>query len=133
MALENARKFLQLVQEDQALQNRLAGMTPEDRSNKARELGLDYTEEELAEALKAVDASPNELEQASGGSFIVQPVRQSISKILSETCSKAPDRKHNWVRQGHKEEPHTFLFWDYTKGYDIYTCTYCGRVKEVET
>ncbi len=59
MALENAKKFLQLAREDQALQNRLAGMTPEDRCKAARELGLDYTEEELAEALKAVEVSPD--------------------------------------------------------------------------
>ncbi len=132
MALENAKKFLHLVQEDQALQDRLAGMTPEDRSKVARELGLDYTEEELAEALKTVEVSPNDLEQASGG-FLTQPVRQSISKIIAETCSKAPDKKHNWVLQGHREEPHTFLFWDYTRGYDVYICSYCGKEKEVGT
>ncbi len=132
MALENARKFLQLVQEDQALQDRLAGMAPEDRSKAARELGLDYTEAELAEALKAMEVSPDELEQAAGG-VGDRSTRQTLTRLLNEKCPKAPDGKHNWVKQGHREDPHTFLFWDYTKGYDVYACSYCGRVKDVRT
>ncbi len=129
MALENAKKFLERVEKDQALQDRLAGMTPEERSNVARELGLDYTEEELAEALRSVEIPLDELEQAAGGSI------HGRKKLLPrETpCTKSPNLEHNWVLQGHEEEPHTFLFWDYTKGYDIYACSYCGEIKKSRT
>ncbi len=134
MALENARKFLLLVQEDQALQDRLAGMTPEDRSNVAREMGLDYTEEELMDALKTVDVSPDELKQVSGGGrSYLSHLFEKEPKWLYGSCLKSSDGNHNWIKQGHREDPHTFLFWDYTDGYDEYICTYCGEHMDVHT
>ncbi len=128
MSLENAKKLLERVQKDQALRAHLAGMTPEDRSSAAREMGLNYTEEEMAEALQSVEIPLDELEQASGGI-------QGRDKPLPHTlpCPKSPNQEHNWVFHGHEEEPHTFLFWDFTFGFDIFACSYCGDVKKIRT
>ncbi len=129
MALENAMKFLQKVQDDQSLQDRLAGMTPEERREVAREMGLDYTEEELTKALQTIEISEEEMEQAFGGYEMAGRKKWRNKKI----CPESPDQAHHWVLQGHKELPYSFLFWDFSFGFDVYVCTNCGQTKDVRT
>ncbi len=76
-----------------------------------------------------MEASLDEMGQAAGGA-----PHGRIKMLPPEIpCTKSPNEEHNWVLQGHEEEPHTFLFWDYTEGYDIYACSYCGKVKKRRT
>ena len=122
MSLQNASKFIDLLLSDKAMQERTAGMKPEEVLAYARELGLECTLEELKEeTLKSRELSPNEMEQTAGGSA-------AANHYTSPTCPKSPDKKHKWVKTGeHLSETLLFLeSWDV-----FYTCEYCMKSKRV--
>ena len=48
-------------------------------------------------------------------------------------CSSSPNGEHDWVKTGHREDYSTFLWIEYSDGWDIYTCSLCGKTKEVHT
>ena len=132
MAIENAKKFVEKVQADAALAERMKGMTPEEGLALAKELGLEFTEAELKSALNNRELSPEELDEAAGGKQNSDPTALMLKK--AEHChgdTKGP--RHNWVKTGHIEEPHSFLLWDYTKGYDIEKCSLCGEERRRRT
>ncbi len=70
MSLENAKKFVQMVQDDEELQKRLAGMKHGEGFAVAEEMGLDFTNEEMDEVLKGKKVSLDEMEQVSGGVMV---------------------------------------------------------------
>ncbi len=132
MALENAKKYLQMIRDDQKLRDRLSGKKPEDGIRIARGLGLDFTDEEMKEALKTCELSIDEMKEAAGGR-VDCPSDGIVGTHTEDRCPNDPNGKHDWIKRGHREEPHTFLFWDYTLGYDECVCSRCGKVKDVPT
>ncbi len=123
MSQENAKKVVQMIQEDEALRERVAKMRLEELPALARELGLEATMEELKEAMHNADdlkLNLDDIEEAAGG-------------IPTKPCPASPTGKHKWETTGHKEVPHKFLFWDYTMGYDLQKCAYCGRTRQKHT
>ena len=60
MALESAKKFVKMIENDKSFEERIAKMQPEESLAAAKELGLFFTLEELKEAGKA--AAPLELD-----------------------------------------------------------------------
>ncbi len=121
MSMENAAKFVRKLREDQELYTSLAALKPEEVLSTAAEMGLQLTEDELKAALKTAEVSEEDMENAAGG-------RMSGYSHRLFYCPNGPDNQHNWEKIGHEEVPETFLFWDYTNGYDICRCTYCGMI-----
>lgn len=120
MSMENAVKFVQKLRNDQELYTSFSVMQPAEVLKAAAEMKLPLTEEELKAALNQVEVSTEEMDKVAGGGFRSRGTRQFTY------CPNGPDNKHNWEKIGHEEVPATFLFWDYTNGYDIFRCTYCG-------
>ncbi len=121
MSMENAVKFVQKLREDQALYTSLAVMKPEEVLSTAAKMGMQFTEDELKEALNKAEISEKDMEDAAGG-------RLSGSSHRLFYCPNGPDNEHKWEKVGHEEVPATFLFWDYTNGYDVCRCIYCGMI-----
>ncbi len=78
MALENAKKFLEKLLNDEALRVRAAEKEPDEVVAFAKELGFDVTAKELEEAVRALrqaageepkELSPDEMDKAAGGTF----------------------------------------------------------------
>lgn len=125
MALENARKFIEMVREDEALQDRTANRGEEEVMAIARELGLDFTPEEMKEAARIREISADELDSAAGG-------RMKIFKIKRrQQAEGVPDEEgHIWYKIGHYEDEwFSWLKKDglFSFGYDIYECSHCGK------
>lgn len=127
MAIENAKQFVEKVQADAALAERVKGMTPQESLALAKEMGLEFTEEELKQATEDVEdreLSPEELEQGVGGARHKKRALNNHNVMsASRTCSQAPDGRHQFVYEGHFEVPYCY-FWSH--GYDRYVCTLCG-------
>ena len=126
MAIENAKRFVEMVAADAALKARIETLDSEAVLAAAKEMGLDFTAEELKAAAMVQEVALDELDKVVGG------VGKKMSGKMSggvAWCTKSPNQEHNWVKTGHEEEPHSFLCWDWTYGYDHYKCTYCGKTK----
>ena len=67
MAVENATVFVKKLLEDEELRNRIASVNTEEGLKIAREMGLEFTEEELKEAGESYEMTPEEMEMVSGG------------------------------------------------------------------
>ncbi|MBQ8137292.1 MAG: Nif11-like leader peptide family RiPP precursor [Clostridia bacterium] len=122
MSLENAKKFVQMVQEDEALKARVANLKPEEALAAAKELGLEFTANDLEEAIGDRVLDMDELVQAAGG-----------IPVKTKPCPNDPNGKHDWVKTGHREIPHKFLWIDFTDGYDYFKCSKCGAEKRKHT
>ena len=122
------------IQNDEALKARLEKLTPAEALAAAKELGLDFTAEELKEAAMDQKLALDELEAAAGGVPIIRPLRQEdLNENNTSDCPLGPGGKHDWVITGHIEEPHKFLWMDYTEGYDYLKCSYCGTEQKKRT
>ncbi len=120
MSMENAVKFVQKLREDQELYTSFSVMKPAEVLKAAAEMGLPVTEDELKAALNQVEVSQEEMDKVAGGGF------RSRGSSKYTYCPNGPGNEHKWEKIGHEEVPETFLFWDYTNGYDIMRCVYCG-------
>ena len=125
MAIENAKQFVEKVQADAALSERVKGMKPEEGLALAKELGLEFTEEELKDALNNRELSPEEMDEGVGGSTLGGVILPN--GVKQQMCERSPNSRHKWEYIGHTEEPRSFLCFDYTWGYDHYKCVYCGK------
>lgn len=76
MALDNAKRFLKQMLNDEVLREQVMEKEPNDVVTMAKELGFDVTAEELSEAMKAFSQSDgsepqklkvDEMEQVAGG------------------------------------------------------------------
>ena len=116
-----------MVLEDEALQDRTADRSEDEVMAIARELGLEFTSEELKEAAATRELTPGDLESVAGGA----PHRKH-AKGNSDYCPMNGDG-HKWVKTGHYEDP--WFGWLkegglFSLGYDTYTCSCCGATKK---
>ena len=99
MSVENTKKFLAQLKEDEALQERTANKGKDEVLAVAKEMGLAFTLDELKEAIDDDEINPDELESAAGGKF----KGSGGSGHVSEYCPANPtDHTHNWVKYGHE-------------------------------
>jgi predicted ribosomally synthesized peptide with nif11-like leader len=125
MSQQNAGKFINLLLSDKALQERTAGMKPEEVLACAREQGLECTLEELkAATLKSRELTPDEMDQAAGG--IRSGARKLSTDSSDSSCPNSPDGSHKWVKTAEYLDD-TFLFLEHWTVF--YTCDYCMATK----
>ena len=67
MAQDNAKKFIDMMLKDEEQRTRFANMTTEEGLAAAKEMGLDFTPEELKEAGEKFELSEEEMAQVAGG------------------------------------------------------------------
>ena len=132
MSKEAASKFVQAILNDEELRQRTEKMKPEEIVPFAKEMGFEFTLDELKEVKEEdVELSPEELEAAAGGRgrYVIKDKSRDYVK---SHCNGDPNGPlHNWVEIGHEERPVLWgIFGDYTKGYNLYKCTRCGATKE---
>ena len=150
MSIEAARVFVQAVLNDEELREKTANIKPEEVIPFAKEMGYDFTLDELKEVKEEdIELSPEELGKAAGGSRFEKDYGTYMYKVRTElyvnshycwvkgsgrTVKYGP--LHDWVVVGHKEEPILggWLSWagDWTTGYDIYQCTLCGEKRHAK-
>ena len=125
MSQQNARKFIDLLFSDKALQERTAGMKPEEILARAREQGLECTLGELKEeTLKKRELTLDEMDQAAGGT---RPGAKKLGTDPSDSsCPNSPDGSHKWVKTAEYLDD-TFLFLEQWSVF--YTCDYCMATK----
>lgn len=129
MALENAKRFLSMVQEDEALLDRMANLGRDEVQAAAKEMGLEFTAEELKEAADTFELTPEEMASVAGGYG-----KKKRHPKTQDPCPSNNGRGHNWVKTGHYEDEWFGWLKDgglWTLGYDTYKCSYCGRTKDV--
>jgi len=102
-----------------ALNERVKGMKPEEALACAKELGLDFTEEELKQAAENQPLSLDELEMVAGGRKL-----KDGSYRASSGCTESPNGKHEFVFEKHWED--YCLGGLCSRGYDRYKRIYCG-------
>ena len=136
MAKESAEKFAMAVMEDSDLRVRTARLDPGELLPIAKELGYDFTAEELAEVMNEnQELTPDELEATAGG---LPPQRESdmhrreienemFAEIARQCHHDVSGPLHNWVVIAHEER---WLFWKWSRGYDILKCSLCGEINE---
>ena len=136
MAKESAEKFAMAVMEDSDLRVRTARLDPGELLPIAKELGYDFTAEELAEVMNEnQELTPDELEATAGG---LPPQRESdmhrreienemFAEIARHCHHDVSGPLHNWVVIAHEER---WLFWKWSRGYDILKCSLCGEINE---
>ena len=142
MSKEAASKFVQAVIDDAELREKTGAMKPEEIVPFAKEMGYDFTLDELKEVKKEdVELSPDELESVAGG---YEHVHRDMDRwktfrmnSLEKSCHcyyKLSGPLHNYVLTGHVEEPVLWgIFGDYTKGYDVYECSRCKVKMKIRT
>ena len=146
MSKENATAFVQAVLNDEELREKTANMKPEDAVPLGKEMGYDFTLDELKEVKKEdIELSLDELENVAGGDS--KAVRDGINqhqrfrnKInqASHCHGDIHGSLHNWVKTGqHVEEPilNGWLNWlgSWSIGYDQVKCTLCGDEQWVKS
>ena len=131
MSLENAKKFIKQAMEDETLRERTANKGEEEILAIAKEMGLDYTAEELKEAAGVRELDLSDMEPVAGGDLY------GMVKDFSEPlCPKSKNGEHKWIKTGHYESE--WFSWlkkggIFSIGYDTFKCEYCGKKKEVST
>ena len=151
MSKEAASKFVQAILNDEELRQRTGALKPEEIVPFAKEMGYDFTLEELKDVRKddVEELSPEELENVAGGTIQTQGDMERDSRRRKERLEedlycwakingglRQYGPLHNYVKVGHKEEPILggWLNWagDWTNGYDVYECTNCKAIKSVK-
>ena len=133
MSKESAIQFAQEVTEDIELRDRTAKLKPEEVLSIAKEMGYDFTEEELTAAMNEdQELTADDLETAAGGAGSPGQRSQGQKRKLREEQAKHCNHDingplHQWVKTGHEER---WMLWAWTRGYDLFTCTLCGATKE---
>ena len=120
MSKESAGAFVLAVLADEALHQRTANLAPERVAEIAKELGYDFTAEELAEAVNdSVELNLDELEAAAGG-------RNNSGNNKEIYCRGSNNtRRHEFVMIGQFED----RYFGWTDGYEVYKCKLCGYQK----
>ena len=146
MSKEAASKFVQTILNDAELRIKTAEIKPEEIVPFAKEMGYDFTLEELKEVKEEdIELSPEELESVAGGDS--KAVRDGINqhqrfrnKInqASHCHGDIHGSLHNWVKTGqHLEEPilNGWLNWlgSWSIGFDQVKCTLCGEEQWVKS
>ena len=128
MAKDSAAKFVQAVTEDEALRERAKNLKAEDAVPFAREMGYDFTLEELTEVMDDNDRlSLEELDSVAGGNVIGGPCVPEDEKKKNKDAYCYGDvngRKHDYERVFHAKRTTLYIF---TSEFDVYKCKYCGH------
>ena len=144
MSKENATAFVQKVFDDEELRQRTGAMKPEELIPFAKEMGFDFTLDELKDVKEEnIELSPEELEAVAGGTIEFQDHARRRSKEMEGGSERKKHcygdlskPLHNYVKVGHKEEPILWgwLSWcsDWSDGFDVYECTLCKAIKNVK-
>lgn len=119
MSLENANKFMNLLKKDEALQKRLADLTPKERLDAAKELGLNFTIDELKETASH-DLPLEEMGKIAGG---VPLLFDSSDPSPAANCPNSPTGDHDW------KEMAVFTEFLVVK-HHIMKCPYCGSTRD---
>ena len=135
MSKESAAAFAQAAMEDTELRERTAKLAPEELLPIAREMGYDFTAEELEAAMNEDrELTLDELDSIAGGHVGARftadqhMMEQKYLQKLAQHCgNQLSNPLHKWVQIGHEER---WLFWAWTRGYDILKCSLCGEVWE---
>ena len=133
MSKESAIQFAQEVTEDIELRDRTAKLKPEEVLSIAKEMGYDFTEEELTAAMNEdQELTADDLETAAGGAGSPGQRSQGQKRKLREEQAKHCNHDingplHQWVKTGHEER---WMLWAWTRGYDLYICSLCGAKAE---
>lgn len=139
MSKDSAKKFVQAIIDDEELRKRTAAMKPEEAIPFAKEMGYDFTIEELTEVkTEDIELSPEELDSAAGGAIRYQDTIHRQSEMVRDAreksahCfSKLSEPLHDWVVIGHEEEPFLGSIFEsglfgWSTGYDLIKCSRCG-------
>lgn len=125
MALEDARKFLQMIEKDEDLKQRLSKMTIEESLEYASKSGLDVTIADLKEAAKAQELSPEKMDEVTGG------YSRNAKDSWDETrCPESPTHLHRWVIVSREVVVEKILLWEVHNRFDNWKCSFCGRTKK---
>ena len=139
MSKENAKAFVQAILNDEELRSKTAGLAPEEVISFAKEMGYDFTLEELKDVKKEdVELSPEELEAAAGGdskagrNYIdAHNAYRKMAESMEHCYRDIKGPLHDYIKIGHVEEPILggCVSWlgDWTNGYDILKCSRCGN------
>ena len=131
MSKESATNFALVVMEDNELRERTAKLNHQELLPIAKEMGCDFTEEELTAVMnEKQELTADQLEAAAGGYIKTHP--DTVDIMLKEKgrqhCHNRPKGPlHQWVKIDHEER---WMFWAWTRGYDIYMCSLCGETRE---
>ena len=138
MAKEAAAKFVQAVLADKELCEKTANMKPEDAVPVGKEMGFDFTLEELEEVKNEdKELSPDELENAAGGYFQTLVNMRAATKMYERNIDMAKKEAHCFMDLSqplhtpvfvrHEEKPILGGIFGWSQGYDIVKCTRCGQ------
>ena len=121
MSRENAKKFVETVETDNALQERVKNLSIDEVLTIAKELGYEFTIEEL-EHIGDQELTSDELESVAGGRGIKRIIKTGKP---GKHCNDDPSQPlHTFVCTGNHREIPFLLLW--TEGQDEYVCTNCG-------
>ena len=120
------------VKENETLLKRTADKGEKEVLAIAKEMGLEFTAEELKEAGSICELDLSNMERIAGGLAIFRPVAPDIDR----SCKRDPSGQHKWFFYYHYEHEYfNFLkeggLW--SRGFDVYKCALCGQQKEEET
>lgn len=131
MSKASAEAFVQKIMEDEDLSDRTAQTKPEDVLPIAKEMGYEFTAEELTDVMNSrQELAPEELEGMAGGDRKAREgaknKRDSAHRKwlkLTYCHGDAKGPKHDFVCIAHYEEP---ILFNWTKGHYFYQCKRCG-------
>lgn len=128
MALDNARKFVRMIREDKALTERMKGLTLAEGIAAGAEMGLDFTEDELTEAVKTyVPLDAGELAGVSDGWGQGHRSYSTLNRLFATYCNGNENGpKHDFKLIVHSEDMELFGI---PNGPDEYVCKLCGYRK----
>ena len=138
MSKENAKAFVQAILNDEELREKTANMKPEEAVPLAKEMGYDFTLEELEEVKNEdTELSPDELENAAGGYFQTLVNMRAATKMYERNIDMAKKEAHCFMDLSqplhtpvfvrHEEKPILGGIFGWSQGYDIVKCTRCGQ------
>ena len=120
---ESATKFVQAVIDDAELREKTGAMKPEEVIAFAKEMGFDFTLDELKEVKEEdIELSPDELGNVAGGNVVHLYALEDIYCNGDENGSK-----HIWG--SHLEYESYGIFFEHT--YEVKECLKCGYVLRV--
>ena len=129
MSKENAKAFVQAVLNDEELREKTANMKPEEAVPLGKEMGYDFTADELSEVMNdSKELTAEELGHAAGGSVATPPpigfdpntnIRREREKIFCGGIANG--RKHEFVDT---IEDRTVIG-NWTRTYLVRTCRFC--------
>lgn len=130
MSIEAAKAFVQAVLNDEELRERAKDLKPEEAVPIGKEMGYDFTEDELTEAVNEdTELSPEKLGSVTGGAVIGGPCTSSDADDIKDTYCYGDKngRRHDYeiVLQVKR-----YVLFFIPKIHNIYRCKLCGHQME---